>query len=563
MADLLRGDELVACLHRVALSRGAPFPTERPTATAEIERRRRDAQEHRRRTLEDLALLHPHAVRATTLEVTVAALEQGAELVLSPRLARDVTGLRQSTVQALVRVGRLNEKFTYAPLLIKNNEVVESATTRRLLEGSLEEVRPSDATYTNGVGVRSTVTVRRNVMALAHATRVVEAMGYADPAARVAIIDRQRRLWWLDLAGPTFPRLNLDAYDAHYEQRYDVLRAHDAWRATGGAFPTSPYWHRECLDCPFSRYCEDQLEARDDVSLTRFTTIDQQLLLAEHGVTTRAQLAHLDPARARGARRHALTPHADLAREDVLGRSIDKLDDLIYRARAQVRGSSLRIGDPETTGCPTADVEVDIDMESYNDATYLWGAYVTVNRPVAGVTAGYRYFVTWEPLSPSAEARVFAEFWSWFDDVRERCHLHGATVAGYCFWAQAEDGAMNRAVAHPLAGGPTRSVLDEFRTAVPSEWLDLHEIARAQVQTEGPLGLKQLANGAGFRWRDVHPSGEASMLWYEVARGEGADATDSRQRLLDYNEDDCRATKALRDWLNGPARDLTHRDDFP
>jgi predicted RecB family nuclease len=30
---------------------------------------------------------------------------------------------------------------------------------------------------------------------------------------------------------------------------------------------------------------------------------------------------------------------------------------------------------------------------------------------------------------------------------------------------------------------------------------------------------------------------------------------------MDYNEDDCRATKALRDWLNGPARDLAHRDD--
>ena len=50
------------------------------------------------------------------------------------------------------------------------------------------------------------------------------------------------------------------------------------------------------------------------------------------------------------------------------------------------------------------------------------------------------------------------------------------------------------------------------------------------------------------------------MLWYEVARGTGDEAIVSRQRILDYNEDDCRATAALRDWLNGGARDLPHRD---
>ena len=51
------------------------------------------------------------------------------------------------------------------------------------------------------------------------------------------------------------------------------------------------------------------------------------------------------------------------------------------------------------------------------------------------------------------------------------------------------------------------------------------------------------------------------MRWYESARDAGDDATAWRQRILDYNEDDCRATQALRDWLNGAARDLAHRDD--
>jgi predicted RecB family nuclease len=120
---------------------------------------------------------------------------------------------------------------------------------------------------------------------------------------------------------------------------------------------------------------------------------------------------------------------------------------------------------------------------------------------------------------------------------------------------------MNRAVATPLDDGPSMADLEEFRRTSPSQWIDLHEVAKRQVQTEGPLGLKQLAGAAGFRWRDVNPSGEASMIWYEEATDEGILAEAARQRILEYNEDDCRATKALRDWLNGPARHLAHRDD--
>ena len=63
--------------------------------------------------------------------------------------------------------------------------------------------------------------------------------------------------------------------------------------------------------------------------------------------------------------------------------------------------------------------------------------------------------------------------------------------------------------------------LEDFRQQSPPAWIDLHDLAKEQIQTEGPLGLKQLAASAGFQWRDVNPSGEASMLWYEVAtRGE-------------------------------------------
>ena len=559
MAELLRGDEILACVHRVALVRGAPFPVAPPTPSGEREKRRRDAEGHRRGTLEEFGRLHPDAVWPRGADETMAALDAGATLVLAPRLADDVAGRRRATVHALVRVGRVDDRYVYSPVLIKNNEVLENAPTRRILEGSLARALPSEAEYTDGVGLRGTLTVTRSGLTLAHALRVLEAAGHADPTGRVALIDRHRRLWWLDLDGADYPRFNLATYNDLYAQRLAVLDLHDAW--DGGEFPTTPYWHRECLECPFEAHCREELEARDDVSLVRFTNLDQQILLREHGVTTRAALARLDPLRARLAHRRVPVPHESFEREDHLGRVIDKLDDLIYRARAHQRASSLRIADVDAMGCPTADVEVDVDMESYGDATYLWGAVVSLGRPVEGVADGYHAFAEFGELTPVSEARNFAAFWEWFAGLRELCASRDLTFAAYCFWAQAEDGAMNRAVETPLAGGPTAADLDELRRRTPREWIDLHDLAKAQIQTEGPLGLKQLATGAGFRWRDAHPSGEASMLWYEIARGEGDEALAQRRRLLEYNEDDCRATKALRDWLNGPARDLPHRDD--
>ena len=48
------------------------------------------------------------------------------------------------------------------------------------------------------------------------------------------------------------------------------------------------------------------------------------------------------------------------------------------------------------------------------------------------------------------------------------------------------------------------------------------------------------------------------MAWYkEAAAGDES----ARQRLLEYNEDDVLATRALREWLDGPARSLPHLDD--
>jgi len=519
--------------------------------------RRRDvAQAHRREVV--AALIEQYSwAEPRTVDDTLAALAAGLQLIIHPRLPDDLDQNRRATVPLLWRLGKRDGQFIYAPIVVKNNEVVEVATSRRIIESTLQSLSPTNAPVREGLGPRSTLTVTRNGLVLAHATRVLQWLGHGDAEGRAAMIDRNRRVWWFTLASPETPRFNLDAYDTAFTQRQLTLTLLDAWSRGVGDYPTSPYWHRECEECPYRSTCEETLTDRQDVSLVRYTTLEQQTSLRSLGIETVSQLAELDPSQARPARGTELE---GVAKEAILARSIERLPDLIYRARVMTWGTFLRSVPDVDVYCPTADVEVDVDMESYDDRTYLWGASVRTAPHVEGIAQGYTPFVTWDELTPDAERDVFLSFWQWMSELRERAVATSLTFAAYCFWAQAENGAMDRALEAPGVAPTVVESVQHFRRQQPPQWIDMHEHAKRCIQTEGPLGLKHLARGAGFEWRDENPSGEASMLWYEVARGSDEEALRSRQRLLEYNEDDCRATAALRDWLNGDARLLGHRD---
>ncbi len=70
--------------------------------------------------------------------------------------------------------------------------------------------------------------------------------------------------------------------------------------------------------------------------------------------------------------------------------------------------------------------------------------------------------------------------------------------------------------------------------------------------TEWPTrdySIKTLAKYLGFQWRDPSPSGAESVEWYHRWI-ESGDA-EFRDRILRYNEDDCRAMRVLLDGLRG------------
>jgi predicted RecB family nuclease len=207
---------------------------------------------------------------------------------------------------------------------------------------------------------------------------------------------------------------------------------------------------------------------------------------------------------------------------------------------------------------PRADVEVDVDMESFGESgAYMWGALLHHPggaRP-GDEPEGYRAFATWEPVPTDDEARSFAEFWAWLTGVRSAAQATGRSFAAYCYNEQAENRWL-LASARRFVGLPGVPPVAEVEAFIADPcWVDLFAVVSEWFLCAHGKGLKRIAPAAGFAWRDPEAGGENSMRWYRDAVGmDGAPPDEGqRRRLLEYNADDVAATRALREWMTSPA----------
>lgn len=249
--------------------------------------------------------------------------------------------------------------------------------------------------------------------------------------------------------------------------------------------------------------------------------------LAAHGVTIASHLVALDPV---------VVSLAD--------QPIRRLAEAVQGAQALAAGRPLLRHGVEQLVVPSADLEIDIDMESaLEGAAYLWGAWVD---------GAYHAAVSWDPPSPEMEAQVFAVFWDWLTAERRAAVEHGRSVAIYCWFKGAESRALRRgAKSAAEVLGRTEAPAEVEELLDGSQFVDLYEVFTTQLLTGGSAGLKAIATLAGFRWRDTDPNGADSMAWHAQAVDDSDPDRQSqaRQRLLAYNEDDVLATSAVRHWL--------------
>ncbi len=579
------------CPLRVVFDRFPPADAVRAPATAVDEVRRIDraafvAEVHAGlATLAGAVVVEPgDGAEAATL----AALADGAPIVLGAVLPVDQAGRRRADPVVLARAERRPDGgWAYHPVLLERHGTTLPPGTRR----PAAVIAPLERPWFAGAAVDPLLRARtggRDGLRLAHHHRLLQACGHGAADAAGGVVGTEGVVVWqrLDRSNPGQPS-TLDRHDAELAFRLDALEA-----AAAGVIRVPSVNIGECAGCPWFGHCGPVQRAADSASLLPGIGYAPWRALREAGLATRASVAGLDHRAAlvrdeatrwggldriveRASRLEgslgvaavvgaegaaALDPLGVRTVDDVLGLDprvirlgsapLSSLAEAVHRARLHQAdgGPELRHGVPALV-VPAADVEIDLDMENALDGTpYLWGAWSE---------GAYTGIASWEPTSPAVAADVFVRFWAWLSAQRDAAHAAGRTIACWCWYAQAESGAL-RAGARAAADRLDRpELVDEVEAFVAGpELVDLHRVFTTQLLTDGSAGLKAVATVAGFAWRDEEPSGEASMAWHDEAVGapEPAARDAARRRLLAYNEDDVRATAAVRRWM---------REDLP
>ncbi len=243
----------------------------------------------------------------------------------------------------------------------------------------------------------------------------------------------------------------------------------------------------------------------------------------------------------------------DLKTASYGGSNCGHLPTVIDEARAAVAGQPFLARGVQHPRIRRADVEVDIDMENIETGVYLWGTLTSASPSAVSAidpATGYRPFYSWDPMSPAVQAGVLERFWGWLTDLRAQCNNSGLTFAAYCY-TTAEHRKMLQII-DEANGDIAVSPAEVDALVRSSEWVDLYDVVRQSLVVGHGLGLKRIAPLAGFSWRDDDAGGLQSMGWYRQALEDPDPAMRAlnRQRLLAYNEDDVRATLAVRRWLS-------------
>ncbi|MGB8266145.1 MAG: TM0106 family RecB-like putative nuclease [Candidatus Velthaea sp.] len=274
-----------------------------------------------------------------------------------------------------------------------------------------------------------------------------------------------------------------------------------------------------CKNCWWLTACIESLEASDDLTL-----------LPDVGRSRREPLL----AHVASIAQFAATPVERFL--DGKGKSVLKGlgPDSIRRfhARAVLCASGGKQYLKSDPGLPNHPVELffDIETDPLRDHCYLHG-FIERSRG-DNTTETFHAFFSDDP-NRDGERSAFAAAWAYVQS-RRPCAIYFYSKYERTWW---------RALQERFPDVCSAAEIEEL-FADPGS-VDL--LAIVSKHTEWPTRdhtLKTLAKYLGFQWRDAHPSGAASIEWYErFLEGD----PDAKERILAYNEDDCRATRVLLD----------------
>ena len=379
---------------------------------------------------------------------------------------------------------------------------------------------------------------------------------------------------WMHLAlgrGELVP-LKVGDYAAYERQARRALGAFIA-ADPGHNPPADPYPEpvEHCLICRWDDLCAARRRRDDDLSLVAGITKDQRRALKASGVATRRGLASLAvlPGRTQASRDALagarLQARLQVASEDEGHIRYELLDPERDQAGALLANRGL-LALPEPAA---GDLFFDIEGARYYSEDnkefglqYLFGIVDTADTDARGRP---QYTQIWAFDRPG-EKRAFEELIDFITERRRR--QPGLHVYHYNHYEPTSvdhltelHGTRQEAVGWLMGRFATREdeVDDLFRRGV---FVDLYRVVRQGVRAGvESYSIKRMEPLVGYtRQMDLRQATE-NLIAFEAALEDDTarDGEDTRAAVAAYNEDDCRATLALRDWLEQMRAELAGR----
>ena len=276
--------------------------------------------------------------------------------------------------------------------------------------------------------------------------------------------------------------------------------------------------NNRCNLCGWLAHCYQVAQTQQHLSLLPGVTPSRYPILQAHNLTTAEALAAADPLEL-----HRLT-----------GFALDITTKLVDQAQATVTNQPIpltRKGAPLLDALlPTAPIELyfDIEAEPSLNLAYLHGVLL-VNR----LTQTQQFY----PLlaeHPEEEPQIWQQF-------LELVHAY-PTAPIFHFCAYEVQTAARLAQLYNTPEHLVQPLLDRF--------VDLHAwVTQTVTLPIESYTLKLIARWLGFQWRNTNANGAQSICWYSQWLETGD--RQFLQTIVHYNEDDCRATYHVKDWLAG------------
>jgi len=266
-----------------------------------------------------------------------------------------------------------------------------------------------------------------------------------------------------------------------------------------------------CDNCVWWNYCHSWCVEHDDLSLIHRMTKRVKQLLVENGVKTIFQASRMDVK----------------VLSEVKGLGLSSLERIKNQALSLKKKSVIVLEKPEFVNVKT-EFFFDIEGETSLGVDYLFGLLIRENGKEK-----YRAFLA---NTPAEEGRAWKEFLDFFKDKKNFVIYHYHNYERNSLKRLLDKYSGN----NKIYGKITENMVDLFKVLTKSVILPVESYS-----------VKDVAKFLGFRWSSVKAGGAQSMVWYGEFMKDPLGNLSKLDLILQYNEDDCRATLVVKDFLWG------------